>query len=469
MSPSTTYTAPTEIGAPEAAERFLTATEQALTNPILNLTAYRRLALDLFRSRGLPQPKEEAWRYTPWTRLLDLPFQPLPPKPDPELLQTISPFLQNRLLQPHEAVRLIFIDGWFVPELSQLASLTSGRVSSIQDALKSSPSTPLFTEEDLRQQPYHPFFILNAIYFQDGLLLDLPPHTSLDQPIHLIHISTAKAPGTAAHLRHQVRLKTGAHATIVMEFLSLGDQVAWSNSVLEATVEPEAHLEILNFQNENHTAVHVGGLSVQLQRKARLTCHSIALGAHFSRVEFTPTLREPESECLLNGLYLVDHDRVTDHQMHVDHAAPGCRSQEFFNGILLGNAYSLFRGRILVRPGAQKTDAHQTNRNLLLSSTARVRSQPQLEIYADDVRCTHGATVGQLDSEALFYLQSRGIPAEKAHRILIHAFAEEATDRIENPLLRERIADSIWRWIERINPFQLGAEPARPQPIQRCK
>ena len=228
-------------------------------------------------------------------------------------------------------------------------------------------------------------------------------------------------------------------------------------------------MEILNFQNENHAAVHLGGLFVQLQRKARLTCHSIALGAQFSRVEFTPTLREPDSECLLNGLYLVDHDRVTDHQMHVDHAAPGCRSQEFFNGILLGNAYSLFRGRILVRPGAQKTDAHQTNRNLLLSSTARVRSQPQLEIYADDVRCTHGATVGQLDSEALFYLQSRGIPAEKAHRILIHAFAEEATDRIENPLLRERIADSIWRWIERINPFQLGAEPARPQPIQRCK
>ncbi|MCD6339108.1 MAG: SufD family Fe-S cluster assembly protein, partial [Verrucomicrobia bacterium] len=198
----------------------------------------------------------------------------------------------------------------------------------------------------------------------------------------------------------------------------------------------------------------LGTVIAELAKRGSLAAHSVALGARLSRQQLFPRLVGEEADCLLNGLYLTDGERTADHFMVVDHIAPRCESREHFNGVLLDRSRGVFHGRILVRPQAQKTDARQTNKNLLLSEEARAHTKPQLEIYADDVRCTHGATVGRLSAEALFYLRSRGIGPEDARRFLVHAFAGEILERIGPPAVRDRIHRLVW---ERLAAADLNA------------
>ena len=207
-------------------------------------------------------------------------------------------------------------------------------------------------------------------------------------------------------------------------------------------------MEHIKIQDEAPESYHVAGIYAQLERSSRFRSHSLALGAKLSRNNIRTKLDGEGVECVLNGLYLTRGEQLADHHMIVEHAKPHCDSHEYFNGILDGASRGVFHGRILVRPDAQKTDAKQTNKNLLLSDDATANTKPQLEIYADDVKCTHGATIGQMDEEAIFYLRARGVPLLVARRMLMHAFAGEIIERIECEPIRERLDRVVWQRLE---------------------
>jgi Fe-S cluster assembly protein SufD len=229
--------------------------------------------------------------------------------------------------------------------------------------------------------------------------------------------------------------------------------------VTQLVVGADARVEHVRFQDESEQAFHVGALRIAVDRNASLSAHSFAMGASLSRQNIGLVLNGPGLEAILNGLYVTTGSRLADHHMVVDHAQPHGASHEYFNGILADQSRGVFHGRILVRPGAQKTDAKQTNKNLLLSEGATVNTKPQLEIYADDVKCTHGATVGQLNPESVFYLRARGIPRETARRMLIHAFAGEIVERVQCSPIRQALDRLIWERLERNERVHLEGRP----------
>src|SRR6185295_5928296 len=236
----------------------------------------------------------------------------------------------------------------------------------------------------------------------------------------------------------------GSHLTVMESYVSTADAPYFTNAVTEMVVGEGAVVEHCKFQDENPSAFHMAAVHAHLGRRSNFISHSIAVGAKLSRNNIRTALAGEGLECILNGLYLTKGDQLADHHMVVEHAQPHCNSHEYYNGILDDRSKGVFHGRILVRQAAQKTDAKQTNKNLLLSENATADTKPQLEIYADDVKCTHGATIGQLNEEAIFYLQARGIGMETARRMLIHAFAGEIIERVRHAPAREELDKIVW-------------------------
>jgi Fe-S cluster assembly protein SufD len=236
--------------------------------------------------------------------------------------------------------------------------------------------------------------------------------------------------------------------TVIESYLSTNALCASTNAVTELVAGDQAVVEHLKYQQESRCTFHLALLQAHLDRDCRFASHSLVLGARLARNNIQARLAGEGAECVFNGLYLTRGEQLADHHLVVDHAQPRCASHEYFNGILDGKSKGVFHGRIRVQPGAQKTDAKQTNKNLLLSDTATINSKPQLEIYADDVKCTHGATVGQLDPEAVYYLRSRGIGLPQARRMLIHAFAGEIIGRVQCAGVREILDQRVWDRLE---------------------
>src|ERR1039458_7083753 len=277
---------------------------------------------------------------------------------------------------------------------------------------------------------------------------EVPAGKRLETPVHLLHISMSKEVGATSHPRNLVIAEAGSHMTVLESYVSTGEGSYFTNAVTELSLGEGAVLEHVKFQDESRNAYHMAAIHAHLGRSCNFVSHSIATGARISRNRIRTALAGEGVECILNGLYLTRGDQLTDHHMVVEHAQPHCTSHEYYNGILDGRSRGVFHGRILVGQAAQKTDAKQTNKNLLLSEDATVDTKPQLEIYADDVKCTHGATVGQLNEESIFYLRARGIGAETARRMLIHAFAGEIIERIRHVPAREELDKLVWERLE---------------------
>jgi Fe-S cluster assembly protein SufD len=416
------------------------------TRPPAWLFALRKAGMARFAELGFPTPQQEDWRFTNVAPIANLPFKPVlePSMVGPEP-QRIARSTFGRL----EAARLVFVDGHCVRQLSAPGRLPPGViVGSLAGALAGQSA---LLEKNLGrwgQEEAGPFAALNMAFFQDGAFILVAPGEVLETPVHLLFISTAKETGAASHPRNLILAGPGSRATVLESYVSLGEAPCFTNAATELVLEEGAAVEHCKFQNEGLNAFHVGALDVRLGPNSRLTSHSIATGAKLSRNNIRACLAGAGVQCVLNGLYLTRADQLADHHMVVEHAAPHCASHEYYNGILEGRSKGVFHGRILVRPGAQKTDAKQTNKNLLLSEDATVDTKPQLEIYADDVKCTHGATVGQLNEESVFYLRSRGLAGETARRMLIHAFAGEIIERIRHKPAREELDRLIWDRLE---------------------
>jgi len=267
----------------------------------------------------------------------------------------------------------------------------------------------------------------------------VPAGVALTEPIHLLHVTTDAASGTAVQLRTVLLIERGAHAQFVESYAGLGPAVSFHNVVTEVVVGEGAWVEHIRIQREHEAAYHIGLTEVEQARDSHYRSFTLAAGGAIARHDLRARLSGENVETLLYGLYLGRGDQLVDNHTTIFHDQPNCRSWEVYKGILEGSSHAVFNGKVFVKPEAQKTDAKQTNRNLLLSEGARVDTKPQLEIFADDVKCTHGATVGRIDESAFFYLQSRGIPRAQAQRVLTYAFAAEVVNEVASAPVRNAL------------------------------
>jgi len=406
----------------------------------------RKSGLARFSENGFPALHDEDWKYTNVKAIAELPFKPVT-----ELtasLPTAADLEKFHFLKTSETL-LVFVDGQFAPSISKLPAAQKGvLITTLKDALTKVPELIEQKLSKLSTLDANGFTGLNTAYFEDGVFIHVDSGQTVDQPVHALFISTGLEPGATAHIRNLIVADASSQLTYLENFVSLGGAAILTSAVNEFYIGDNANVEHLKFQEEDTKAYHIAGMYSEIGRDTRFRSHSIALGAKLSRNNIRMRLSGPGSEAVLNGLYLTRGKQLADHHMFVEHAAPNCDSHEYFNGILDDESRGVFHGRIYVHRVAQKTDAKQTNKNLLLSDDARMNTKPQLEIYADDVKCTHGATVGQMDEKAIFYLRARGLPLEVARRMLMHAFAGEIIERVKHAVIREELDAIIWERLE---------------------
>ena len=418
------------------------------------LSPLRKAGITRFAELGFPTLHDEDWRFTNVAPLARLPFKPVFAAATEVTESALKDYVFARLAGP----RLVFVNGHFNAGLSSVRDLPAGvKIASLASALVSDTA---FIEKHLNHSARMDdtaFAALNQAFFLDGGFIHVPAGKVIAEPIQLIFISTAKHNGDTTHPRNLIIAEANSKATVIESYLSTGSAAYFTNAVTEIIAGDNTMLEYVKFQDEAAAAFHIATIAGELGRVSNVNIHSFALGARLSRNNIRTRLAGEGLECILNGLYLTRSEQLADHHMIVEHAQPHCASHEYFNGILDDKSRGVFHGRIYVHPIAQKTDAKQTNKNLLLSDDATADTKPQLEIYADDVKCTHGATVGQLNEESIFYLRSRGIPEKTARRMLIHAFAGEIIERVKCEPVREQLDKIVWDRLE-ANPHLAGAK-----------
>jgi Fe-S cluster assembly protein SufD len=399
------------------------------------LSGLRQAGADAFRAAGLPTTRHEDWRFTSLAPLAALSFRAAGQDPGSE----------SRLasLPGTAGPRLVFDNGRFRADLSSPGELPRGAVvASLAEATARSPELVRPHLGRLARPDGLAFTALNTALFEDGAFVYLPAGAALEQPIALCFAAGGAGEAVAHHPRVLVVAGEGARATLAEIYLGGGDAYLTS-AVTELTLADGAQIEHVKLQDEDDGAFHVSALFAEQGAGSRLAAHAQSLGALLSRSELRVRLAGEGAALVASGLYMADGSRVTDAFTWVEHAVPRCSTAEAYKGILDGQAHGVFAGRIRVLPGAQKTDARQMNSNLLLSDDAVVDTKPQLEIFADDVKCGHGGTVGQLDEDALFYLRSRGLGEAEARSLLIWAFAAEMVDRIRPEALRARARANV--------------------------
>ncbi len=384
--------------------------------------AVRTRALDRYREEGLPNTRDEEWLYTPVTSIIDA--NPPLAAGGEVTASDIEPFR----FDDFEGPQVVFVDGRLSPALSDLRPLPAGaRLTTISELLEA--GDPWLEAHFGRAIQFRQrgFTALNEAWNTDGAVLIVDADVEVTTPVHVIYYSTGAG---ASYPRTIIVVGRRGRIPVVETFAGPADRQYFVNAVTELIADEAGHVDHYKVQRESVAAQHIASMHLHLATTADVATHNITLGGALTRNDINATLAGERIECTVNGLYLVDGDRLVDNHTAIDHASPRCHSFEIYKGVLDDRGRGVFNGKIFVRQDAQKTDAKQTNQVLLLSDDATINTKPQLEIYADDVKCTHGATVGQLSEEALFYLRSRGIPEPDARDLLVHAFAEDIVDRI---------------------------------------
>ena len=406
------------------------------------LRELRSDAFARFCETGFPTTKDEDWRFTNVNAIAQASFSMTHPQ------QRLATADLEQFRLPNAACRLVFVNGRFAPGLSDNGTLPKGvKVASLADEIANNPDA---LEQHLGRYikfGRDGFSALNTALIQDGAYVYLPRRTVLEAPIHLFFASVASDSPAMAHPHNLIVAEDETQASIVEDYVSFGNAAFFSNVVTELVAGENAVLSHYLIEREDLHAYNISTLRLQQARASNVTSHSVLLGGALVRNNVHPVLAGEGGECLINGLFMGNGRQHMDNYMLVEHASPHCSSRQFYNGILDGNSHGVFHGRIIVHKDAQKTDAKQTNRNLLLSDNAQIDTKPQLEIYADDVKCTHGATIGQIEENALFYMRSRGIDEASARRLLLMAFANESLNRMKSDSVREYLSSVIQKWL----------------------
>ncbi len=405
------------------------------------LAAIRTRAVGQFAAAGFPTRKDEEWRYTSVREIAEGPYRAAHPAASAAVDVTLyAPGTPD----PFDGPRLVFVDGTFRDDLSDVGDLPEGITVEPLSAALARGADGLESALAMTPDGVHPFRALNTAWFVDGLHLHAAAGAVLDRPVHVLCLGGVGGAG-GCHLRHRIVLEAGARVAVVEEYRGPGETL--TNVVTDVDIGAGAHFGRVNICQEDDRAHHVGSLTVRQERDSR--CHDmfVGFGGALVRNEIECLLDGENAECMLYGLYHLDGRRVVDNHTLLRHAKPNCRSWELYRGILDGHSRGVFTGKIHVYPDAQKTDAKQNSNSLLLSRDAEADTRPRLEIHADDVRCTHGATVGELDEDTLYYVRTRGIDLEAARRMLVRAFASEVLAEVRGDALREdlgaRLAASL--------------------------
>jgi len=411
-----------------------------------DLRQVRRKALAAFEAIGIPTTKHEEWKYTA--------LRPLAER-DWEVAygaNVYRPDLAGTTLGQLESITLSFVNGQHAPELSTLHVLAGGAVvCDFQEGFDTYPAVMSehlgkyagVSEGKLGSGLDEPFVHLNTAYLSEGAFVYIPANVAIDEPIHLQFISKAEHGPFAAHPRILIVLGENAQAKIVESYVGL-EGTYFTNAVAEVVIAKGAVLEHVKLQQETPEAIHIATTQTYQEGGSSFHAMNVNFGAAISRNDVNLWLNGEHSESRMDGVYVGSGEQVVDNHTRIDHAKANCNSFEVYKGILSGKATGVFNGKIFVYEDAQKTDAKQTNKALLLSPTATINTKPQLEIFADDVKCTHGATVGQIREEAMFYLRARGIPKKQAESLLVYAFAAEVIERITMPAITEALEKALF-------------------------
>ena len=395
----------------------------------------RREAMNRFESEGFPTMKNEDWHFTNVGPIAERTFNTARPG------GAVSPEVVARFTHGQDWHTFVFVNGRLVdPDYAVPAGLS---VSTLADAIDDDNGLIQRHFAKLATPESGAFTALNAAFARDGAVIRIEADAVIEKPVHLLFICDTNAEDTAIHTRNIVFAERHSQCTLIETYVSVGSDVYFSNAVTEVYVGDGARFGHYKLQSESRDAFHVGTAQVHQARGSRYESFSFATGARLSRTNVYTTLAGDAAEAILNGLYMVDGSQHVDHQTRIEHVAPNCPSHELYKGILDGRSHGVFNGKVYVHPEAQKTDGKQSNNNLLLSDQARVDTKPQLEIFADDVKCTHGATVGRLDETALFYMRSRGIGTSQARRLLTYAFAADVLEKIELEPLKQSLERQV--------------------------
>jgi Fe-S cluster assembly protein SufD len=427
----------TSVMAGSAAEPFVEAFDELTSDASTPawVQSMRRAAFERFGTLGFPTTKNEDWHFTSVSPIVDHDYVFLAAKSGDIGRDELAPFTFGAT----GWYTMVFVNGRFAPELSDIAKLPNGvKLWDLASAWTKAPDV-VDRVGKLATYDTQAFTALNTAFMLDGAVVQIAKDTEVDRPVHLVFVTDATAAKGMMHPRNLILVGKHAKATVIESFVSTTDAVYFTNAVTEVSVGEGATLQHYKMQRESARAFHVGTIEASQARDSHYISFSLATGAALSRTNVYTTLDGEGSGATLNGLYMANGEQHVDHQTQIIHAQPNCFSREMYKGVLDGRSHGVFNGKVYVHPIAQKTDGKQTNNNLLLSETAHVDTKPQLEIFADDVKCTHGATVGQIDQTALFYLKSRGIDSALARRLLTYAFAAGVLETIEVNEVREAL------------------------------
>lgn len=397
---------------------------------------WRQQALDLFLQKGFPTRKDEQWKYTNIAKLTHHHFDLA------SRAFTIDVDISNYALE--NSYTFVFVDGIFMPELSSFDDLPSSVIlTNFKSALADHEALLQSYSQQMKDSEQSVFSHLNAALLTDGMFLYVPKDTVLAKPVHLLHINSLESTDRMTHPRHLIIAENRAKLTVFEEYTSVGGGYYFNNVVTQIFAKANAHIQHFKLQHENLKSYHIANISIDQQKASRVNTYYLATGANLSRDDLHFLLRENDAHCELNGFYYTKSKQHIDNHTRVDHRCSNTTSQQLYKGIMTEFSRAVFNGKIHVHPNIQQVSAEQTNKNLLLSEQAEIDTKPELEIYSEDVRCSHGATVGQLDENALFYLRSRGIKQQEAKHLLTRAFADEVFQTISDQQIVARFQAHI--------------------------
>lgn len=422
------------------------------------LDGERRAAFARFDALGFPTRRNEEWRYTNIAGLQKLSVAPVLSGPGAGFGAGLGDALAPFLLAGPDADRLVFVNGVYSAELSRVHEVSGPvTIGNLGALLAKAPERvrPYLSGDDGVSGVELPFAHLNSAYLVDGAFIHVPRGRVAERTVEVVFVTTPEASSEAgvgeaiaAHPRLVVAIEQGARAHVLENHVGLSERAYVSNAVTQTFVAQDAFLGHVKVQRDGLAAYHLGNIRAHLERGCTYENMNVSVGAALARNDINARLDGEGVSCTLDGLFLAGGEQHIDNHTSIDHAQPHCNSFQVYKGILAGRANAVFNGKIFVRQDAQKTNAKQSNRNLLLSPNASINTKPQLEIWADDVRCTHGATIGQLDADALFYLQARGVSRAEATSLLTHAFANEVIEAMSIEAARAPLGDLIHRWMD---------------------
>lgn len=425
----------------ETAQRFLDRFTGARPGDGVEwIASARRAAADQFAQSGLPTQRIEDWKYTSLKPIARRDFA----RPDVAQATADAATIEAQRIPGLDTCRLVFINGHFAAALSDREGAGAGiRVRNLAQVLADDPDVLRGRFGDCAPSDFSGFTALNTAFAEDGAVIEIAAESRGERPIELLFVSSAQDESIACHPRIVIAAEHHGEATVIEHYVGLEEAANLTNAVTEAVLDPGARVTHYRIQRDSRKGFHIGSVHARQAGDSRFESHNVQMGGQLVRSDINTSLDAEGAETLFNGLYLVNGRQHVDTHTRIDHNQPNTHSEEAYRGILDGNARGVFNGRVYVAPHAQKTEAYQSNDNLLLSGKAEIDTKPELEIYADDVVCSHGATVGQLDQHAMFYLRSRGVDEEAARGLLLFAFAEASIERMQLSPLREWLQDFV--------------------------